>query len=202
MKALREYAKKIYLGTVNGEKIYLSAPSWDCGWYWGFGYLGNNNCHYHVDGLRKDVNLYDGFKKHFGNSFVIKESDIWVFAELFQTFYSLRETAELLGRGGSHLTTNPCSEIIINKSETERINNVVLPAIFDEIYKVIERNADNKSTFDKLVKINLKGDTSKVIKFMKEKGIKTDDLKNIEGLDKYDLERLHSAYWKDFHANK
>jgi len=158
--------------------------------------------HYHVDGLCRETNLYDGFKKHFGNSFIIKESDIWVFAELFSTFYVLRETAEILSRGGSHLTSNPCSEIIINKTEVERINNTVLPAIFDEIYKVIERNIDNKSNFDKLVKINLKGDTSKVISFMKEKGIKTDDLKSIEGLDKYDFERIHSAYWKDFHSNK
>ena len=202
MKTIREYAKKTYLGIVDGEKMYLSAPSWDCGWYWGFGYLGNRNCHYHVDGLMKDTDLYTGFKDHFGDSFIIKESDIWTIAELFKTFYTLKECAEVLGRGGSHYTANPISEIITNKSEVERINNVVLPAIFDEIYKVIERNADNKATFDKLVKINLKGDTSKVIEFMKEKGIKTDDLKNIEGLDKYDFERLHSAYWKDYHANK
>ena len=54
MKTLINYSKKTFIGTVDGEKIYLSAPSWDCGWYWGFGYLGNNNCHYHVDGLKKE----------------------------------------------------------------------------------------------------------------------------------------------------
>ena len=41
------YPEKIYIGTVDGEKIYLSAPSWDCDWYWGFGYIetytNNNN---------------------------------------------------------------------------------------------------------------------------------------------------------------
>lgn len=24
----------------DGQKVWLSEPKWDCGWYWGFGYLG------------------------------------------------------------------------------------------------------------------------------------------------------------------
>lgn len=152
MKTLRNYKEKTYIGEHNGERIYLSAPSWDCGWYWGFGYLGNKNCHYHVDGLTKIenynfekqvwqyefVNLYDGLKKHFGDSFIIKnDSDIWTLAELFKTFYTLKETSEVLGRGGSHYTNNPCKDVIINTDEVNRINENVLPAIFDEIYKIL-----------------------------------------------------------------
>jgi hypothetical protein len=49
----------------------------------------------------------------------------------------LRETAEVLGRGGSHYTTNPLSEIIKNPAEVERINKVILPRIFEEIYKIL-----------------------------------------------------------------
>ena len=137
MKTLLNYPK-VYLGTVNNEKIYLSAPSWDCGWYWGFGYLGNKNCHYHVDGLSKNCNLFDGFKNHFGESFIINnDKDIWTLAELFQTFYALKQASEVLGRGGSHYTTNPCSEIIKNSDEVKRINEVVMPKIFEEIYKIL-----------------------------------------------------------------
>lgn len=35
------FGKNIYLIGINegGEKIFLEEPSWDCGWYWGFGYL-------------------------------------------------------------------------------------------------------------------------------------------------------------------
>ena len=33
--------KKVLLGYNNEEPIYLSPPSWDCGKYWGFGYLEN-----------------------------------------------------------------------------------------------------------------------------------------------------------------
>lgn len=152
MKTLSNYPAKVFLGRHNDEEIYLSAPSWDCGWYWRFGYLGNKNCHYHVDGLKKIdkynfdkkcfeyefVNLYDGFKKHFGDSFIVKEyNDIWTLCELFATFYTLKECAEVIGLGGSHYTTNPAKEIIINKEECERINNVVLPQIFEEIYKIL-----------------------------------------------------------------
>lgn len=156
MKTIREYKEKTLLGVHDGKKIYLSRPSWDCNWYWGFGYLGNKDCNYHVEGLKtiesynfekqvwqhEFVNLHDGFKKHFGDSFVVKnDKDIWTLSELFETFYTLREAAEILGRGGSHYTTNPCKDTIINKGEVERINNIVLHAIFDEIYKILESYA-------------------------------------------------------------
>lgn len=135
-----EWTEKHYMGTVSGERIYLSPPSWDCDWYWGFGYLGNNNCHYHLDGLNRELNLYDAIKKHFGRSLVIKDDkDLWTFCELVLSAYTLKETAEVLGRGGSHMTTNPCADIIINKDEVTRINEIVLPAIFNEINKILER---------------------------------------------------------------
>lgn len=137
MQTLSNYSK-VFLGKVDNERIYLSPPSWNCGWYWRFGYLGNKNCHYHVDGLAKDCNLFDGLKNHFGESFIVKnDKDVWTLAELFKTFYALKQTAEVLGLGGSHYTTNPCSEIIKNTDEVKRINEVVMPQIFEEIYKIL-----------------------------------------------------------------
>ena len=202
MKTLRNYKKHTYLGIVNNEKIFLTAPSWDCGWYWGFGYLGNNNCHYHINGLDKNKDLHTAITEHFGDSFVIRPSDSWTFAELMNSFYKLKETAEVLGRGGSHLSTNPCKDIIINKKEVERINNIVLPHIFDEIYKILERNNDNETLYEKLVKLNLKGDTMKVVSFMKENSLNTDDLKIIKKLSSHDISNIHTYYWKDYHTNK
>lgn len=195
---------KILLGRHDNENIYLSPPSWDCGWYWGFGYLGNRNCHYHIDGLSKkeDCYMYDAFKKHFGKSLIVRDSQLWVICELFRTFYSLKETAEVLGRGGSHFTSNPCADIITNKDEVKRINEVVLPAIFEAIYKILIPAQDNKKQDEQLVKINLKGDTSKVVDFMLENGIDTDDLKNIEGLTSDDTHIIHGYYWERHHAQK
>jgi hypothetical protein len=163
-KLLSNYPSKVLIGINEGQKIYLSAPSWDCGWYWGFGYLGNSQTHYHVDGLKtrewydaekkcfqsERLNLFDGFKKHFGNSFKITDKDLWTLSELFETFYTLRKTAEVLGRGGAHLTSNPAAEVIKNPEEVTRINDVVLPQIFEEIYKILH-NAEERSIRNLLV---------------------------------------------------
>lgn len=198
------YPAKLFIGENDGEKIYLSAPSWDCGWYWGFGYLGNKNCHYHVDGLnaKENINLFDAFKKHFGSSLVVRDSQLWVLCELFKTFYTLKEAAEVLGRGGSHFTTNPCSELIINKDEVTRINTIVLPAIFDEIYKILIPAQDNVKINAQLVKLNNKGNTLKVVEFMNEYKITTDDLRAIEGITPHDFSIIHSKYWELHHAKK
>jgi hypothetical protein len=215
MKTLSNYSK-ILIGQHDGENIYLSPPSWDCGWYWGFGYLGNKNCHYHVDGLTKHqiynsekkcfeyefTNMFDGFKKHFGNTLIIRDSQLWTICELFKTFYALKETAEILGRGGAHYTTNPCEDIIINKQEVSRINNLVLPNIFEAIYKILIPAQENKKINQKLVALNLKGNTNKVVDFMIENKITTDDLKNIDGVTNHDFSVIHSKYWERYHANK
>ncbi len=210
-KTLRKYSKFL-LGNHNNEPIYLYPPSWNCGWYWGFGYLGNKNCHYHLSGISNGKDLHTGLKEHFGETLKIKPSDLWTFAELINSAYKLKEAAEVLGRGGSHLTSNPCKEIIKNKKEVKRINYIVLPAIFDEIYKIIDRNKNNDKLFKKLVEIDNKGLTSDTIDFMFLNNIKPEDLKIVEnnenynhkyinGISKYDYSRIHSSYYHKLHRN-
>ena len=140
-----KWNEKFLMGKVDSKNIYLSAPSWDCGWYWGFGYLGNKNCHYHLDGLNRyeNIHLFDAIKKHFGESLnpILQENEyknLWTFVELVLTAYTLKETAEVLGRGGSHTTTNPLESLIKNTAEVKRINTVVLPAIFDAINDLLK----------------------------------------------------------------
>ncbi len=213
---LSSYPNKIFIGVSDNEKIYLSAPSWDCGWYWGFGYLGNKNCHYHVDGLTKHekynaekrvfeyefTNLFDGFKKHFGNSLVVRDSQLWQLCELFKTFYLLKETASVLGRGSAGYTSNPCQDVIINKDEANRINSIVLPSIFEAIYKILIPAQENEKQDKELVKLIVKGDTQKVVDFMNEYKITTDNLKTINGVSAHDFDVIHSMYWEQLHAKK
>jgi len=203
MNTLSNYPNKIYLGENEGEKIYLSAPSWDCNWYWGFGYIGNNNCHYHIDGLTKKENahLFDAFKKHFGKSLVVRDSQLWTLCELFETFYNLKNAAEVLGSGSSNMSANPCKDLIINKDEVIRINNIVLPQIFEEIYKILIPAQDNEKINKQLIKEIIKGDTNKVVDFMIENKISTDDLKNIEGVTNHDYSVICSFYWERYHKN-
>ena len=204
MKTLSNYPKRIFIGKNDNENIYLTAPSWDCGWYWGFGYLGNKNRHSHVDGLTKEhnSNMFDSFKKEFGNTLIVRDSQLWTLCELFGTFYSLKQASEILGRGGSNYTKNPCKDIIINNDEVERINNIVLPQIFEEIYKILIPAQENQKQNKELVKLNNKGNTLKVIEFMHEYKITTDDLKVVEGITTHDFNIIHSMYWELYHANK
>ena len=130
------FNKKVYIGSNEGEREYLANPSWDCDWYWGFGYLQNRNIHHHVNTLNKDKNMHDALIEYYEDTLVLKDGKLWQFCELMYTFYTLKEAAQVLGRGGSNYTTNPISELIKNESEVKRINEIVLPALFDEIYKL------------------------------------------------------------------
>ena len=151
---IQKFGKHYLLGKdANGQKHWLDSPSWDCGWYWGFGYIHtftNNNhpemsrdisSHYHFDSFRKDANgraccLYDGIKAAL-SELTVNDKELWTLCELMQTFYTMREYADLLNRGGAHYTTNPQRETIRNEKEEKRINEVVLPKIFDEIEKLL-----------------------------------------------------------------
>jgi hypothetical protein len=61
---------KIKLGILNPkatkttnykQAIFLTKHSFDCGWYWGFGYIGNAGHHFHIDSLFHNENIKDVF---------------------------------------------------------------------------------------------------------------------------------------------
>lgn len=134
------WTDKIFLGKALGgdRDIWLHAPEWDCGWYWSFGYLGNKNFHYHLSGYQKgrNINIHDALKGDYDLNPKI-EDNLWVFCELSLTIYALKNAAEVLGRGGSHLTPNPMRDIIKNETEVLRLNSIVIPACLDKLYELI-----------------------------------------------------------------
>ncbi len=149
------FGKDIYLlGTDNNMTAYwLVEPSWDCDWYWGFGYIesytNNGNperakdidYHGHFDSLKQignqRVNMYDGFKHMFVET-PLTDGEIWKLCELMQSYYVAREYSDFLNRGGAHYTENPCKETIKNQQEYDRINKVVLPEIFRAVKELLE----------------------------------------------------------------
>lgn len=155
-KLLRDYPKYIKIGesTDLDGCVYIERPSWDCGWYWGFGYLERWNYrkqdidfHTHIDTKfstnkhGRPCNWFDGMKDILDKGDVFKsDHDCWKFLEIVKTIYGLKETAEVLGRGGSHYAKNPCAELIMNHDEVRRINCKVIPALIDEMYKLLEAN--------------------------------------------------------------
>lgn len=147
---INKFGKHFLLGKdADGVKHYLEQAHWDCGWYWGFGYIhtfSNNknpmasrdiSSHYHFDSFKTDKNgrsccLYDGIRANLVD-LVLNDRELWTLCELMQTFYTMREYSDCISRGGSHYTTNPQKDLIKNEREYKRINEVVLPKIFDEI---------------------------------------------------------------------
>lgn len=163
------FGKDVYLlGTKKtGEKIWLGLAKWDCGWYWGFGYIeeytNNNypdrsrdiNSHSHWKGLMGKQEYYDHKKGCFrlGNDYihhlndhpdmadtVLTDSESWELADLMKTFYTLKETAELYHSGNSHISNPKLS--LKNKRKENHINMVELPKVFERIYRILT-NDDN-----------------------------------------------------------
>lgn len=142
------HGKNYYLLFVDeqGVKYYLQDFSWDCGWYWGGGYVEtftNNNTPYISIGIQShqhfDIMFFNGNYGKFLNAdtpFTLAEK--WQILELLKTFYIMREYSDTLYRGGAHFTSNPVKDIIENEKEYDRINKIIIPAIREELIKIIK----------------------------------------------------------------
>lgn len=141
-----KFGKKYYLLGKNeeGKKVWLEEASWDCGWYWGLGYIEifNKNytdimSHQHFDGLfLKNSKFIEGFREIIKNTYLI-DHDIWQLLENFKSLYILKNYSDFLHIGGAHYTTNKNRDLIKNEEEYDRINKVLIPKILEDIYKML-----------------------------------------------------------------
>lgn len=146
------FGKKVYLLGADKEGTYywLEEASWDCDWYWGFGYVEtytNNKCpeesrdiesHQHFDGLfLKGPKMCKDMFDEFFNETPLNDGEKWKLLELMKTIYTLKEYSEVVYRGGSNITSNPLMEVIKSEEEYNRINKTVLPQLFEEVYKIL-----------------------------------------------------------------
>ena len=142
------FKKKIYLlgADAEGTKYWLEAPSWDCDWYWGFGYVEtytNNDCpsrardiesHQHFDGLflnNSTVSAFDTFKAFFKET-TLDQKEIHLLIDYMSSFYKLKDVAKTLGVGYSNMTET-----------AKEINEKILPAIFKRI-DILLSDTDNQ----------------------------------------------------------
>lgn len=130
----------------DGKKVYLTKATWDCGWYWGFGYInsfkrGDTYDHQHFDDLFLKNNIFYSFKEYFEKT-TLTDNEIWLLLSYMKEFYISKKYAELLQYGG-YITSKAISFIEEknqeeNKKEIERINKILLPELFEKIYKLLE----------------------------------------------------------------
>lgn len=131
--------EKIYIGRIDNESIYLSKHSWNCGWYWGFGYVGNNNLHFHISSLineKDDKGKYPEYEVNqvFQNSIafnspVFTQKQWWVIRDLFIQAYALKKSAEVFRYGGHQTTLTGVTDIL--KDTT--INEIITEELFKEV---------------------------------------------------------------------
>ena len=135
------------LGTKDGETYYLEKASWDCDWYWGFGYVKayHGKCtsdkawrgHQHFDTLFLGTGkCVEGFKSFFDET-PLTDREIWTLLELMQSFYIARRYSDMLCVHSAHITVNPAKDSIVNDAEYERINKEMIPAICEQVYKLL-----------------------------------------------------------------
>ena len=154
--------KQVYLLGKNekDKNVYLVKASWDCGWYWGFGYVQSYSTrdletHEHIDSRYMGVqDVWDSEKRGFVKTDYIhniydcprlvettfSEEEGWQLSELFSQFYKFKEVANLLHRGGAGLTTllDYLKIEYPNKEEhLKDINENILPQIFEKIYAIL-----------------------------------------------------------------
>jgi hypothetical protein len=109
---------KILLGKIDNETVYLTKHTWDCSWYWGFGYIGNTNSHYHIDSLIKDET---DVNRIFSSTWLTRAA-WWALRDLFIQAYGLKKAAEIYQHGGHQTTHLGLTDIIKNKEKAAIIN--------------------------------------------------------------------------------
>ena len=149
----KAFGKKVYLLGTDKAGIYywLEAPSWDCDWYWGLGYIEtytNNknpqlakdiNSHQHFDYLffNKKKCAYDMFKEFFTET-PLSDHEIWELLDLMKSSYTSRAFSDMLHRGDSHFISTECSEMLKNQTNIEKvINKIFIPNLSAAIDKLL-----------------------------------------------------------------
>lgn len=123
----------------DNELVYLLKPSWDCDWYWGFGYLESKHIfsHFNSDILKEQKCSFDNFKDYFVET-PLSDDDIWILCDYMMTFYKLRDVAEVFRHGNSWQTQRATIDCLVDKDLENKINKELLPSLFkkiDELFK-------------------------------------------------------------------
>lgn len=162
-------SKDVYLlgSDETGVKYWLESPSWDCGWYWGFGYIetytNNDN-----PKISRDINSHQHAEKFMSKWFtewngskpILKETTFnekegWELSELFEQFYFLKEAAENFGRGKCH-TANAEVKLWKDEAKTKEINEVLIPMVTARIIEILDpkseyNNPKSKKAMEELI---------------------------------------------------
>lgn len=127
--------EKIYLGIQHleystNERIYLSKHSWDCDWYWGLGYVGNRNTHFHFETYLKDGKL----ASELFTDCNFTDSNWWIIRDLFVQAYALKEVAAVYRHGGFQSGRKGITDLLKSEEKAKQANDdlkLILDTLWD-----------------------------------------------------------------------
>lgn len=154
-----KFGNRLYLlgRDTDGYNVYLEYPSWDCGWYWGFGYIerytnktrpdiapdlsSHTHWNYGIVGTEiiKDKYIYHINNNPYIEETVLTDAESWQLSELMKQFYILSAMAELAYYGSAHVTSIENSPTR-NMAMYNKINRDMLPAIFKIVDELLSPN--------------------------------------------------------------
>ena len=135
--------KNMYLIGIDryGEKLWLESPSWDCGWYWGFGCLVTFQKSEMVSITHMDSAVMNDCSNIFESPYLkektFTEKEGWNLTELFRQFYLLRNMAEFAHMGNCNVTVDKLVKHTGLKPWEKKINEVMIPKITAKILKIL-----------------------------------------------------------------
>jgi hypothetical protein len=118
--------------------LWLRKPKFDCGWYWGLGYLAGKGVHSHFDTVFPS---YKGFVDGAIATPYTKD-ELWTICELMTQLYRLREYADMMHSNGAHISsTKGAIDLYLfaedNKKEYRRICNILIPTVWNKLVNVM-----------------------------------------------------------------
>ena len=142
---MENFKFKVYLGKdkETKERVYLTGFSWDCGWYYGGGYLSTISSHTHFDSVFINAKTKDNITTIWKDlSELLDDSQFdsnewWRIKDLYKQFYSLKDTAEVFKCGGACTSENRNPEEL-NKDMAYKINLHIQDVIIPEIIKALK----------------------------------------------------------------
>jgi len=147
--------KRIKIGNIKGhtKSVYLEKHSWDCEWYWGFGYLEARDMHFHFSEVVPNQSGGKELVFDFGcdDKTVIELEpglDGWILMELFQQAYALKNVAEMYHTGcaGADMLSNMGIGSYRSKESNKKIAkkvNAELKRVLDDVWEYVITAVEN-----------------------------------------------------------
>jgi hypothetical protein len=148
------FGKEVYLlgSDSDGTTYWLEAPSWDCGWYWGFGYIETyTNNTYPSSSLdivshQHATDFYSEWCRKILKEKTFSDDEKWELCELFMNFYTLKNLAETQkheGKEGNYTgKRNGFDYRKLLRADVD-INRDCLPFVMAKIVSILSgKNAD------------------------------------------------------------